>query len=133
MTDSETDRKTDPVTKPMPEKEGSGWHQRLPMPGVLAIGLYLIVLAGVIILGVAGGHYPFLFLVMAAAFIAASAGLLLMLRWAWALALSAVFLLSCYNLWVFSKMHLASGLVQGLLNLVFFLYLVRTEVREKLK
>src|SRR5579871_158898 len=110
---------------------GKSLQERLAMPGVLAIGLYLIVLAGVIILGAVSGHYPLLFLLLAVAFITASAGLVLMLRWAWALALSAVFLLTCYNIWIFSKAHIAPALVQGLLNLVFFLYLVRPEVREK--
>jgi hypothetical protein len=106
----------------------------LPLPGLAAISLYLLVLAGVIILGVvAGRHYPPLFLVFAAIFIAASAGLILVLRWAWAMALGAVFLLACYNLWIFSSQREAPALVQGLLNLVFFLYLVRTEVREKLR
>jgi hypothetical protein len=113
--------------------ESKPLHERLPMPGVLAIGLYLLVLSGVIILGVAGGHYPVLFLILAAAFIAASAGLVLLLRWAWSMALGAAFLLACYNIWVFSRLHIVSALVQGLLNLVFFLYLVRTEVREKLR
>jgi hypothetical protein len=108
-------------------------HERIPLPGVLAISLYLLVLAGVIILGVVGSHYPPIFLVLSAAFIAASAGLILLLRWAWALALAAVFLLACYNMWVFSARHLPPALVQGGLNLVFFLYLVRTEVREKLR
>ncbi len=105
----------------------------LPLPGLAAISLYLLVLSGVIILGVAGGHYPPLFLILAAAFMAASAGLMLLLRWAWALTLAAVLLLACYNLWVFSIQHAAPGLVQGLLNMVFFLYLVRTEVRAKLR
>lgn len=106
----------------------------LPLPGLAAISLYLLTLAGVIILGVvAGGHYPPLFLVFSAGFITASAGLLLLLRWAWALALSAVFLLAGYDLWIFSNQHQIPTLVQGLLNLVFFLYLVRTEVREKLR
>lgn len=104
-----------------------------PLPGLLAISLYLLVLAGVIILGVAGRHYPVLFLVLATGFIAASAGLILLLRWAWALALSAVFLLVCYNMWIFGAQRVAPALVQGLLNLVFFLYLVRTEVRNKLR
>jgi hypothetical protein len=104
-----------------------------PLPGLLAIGLYLLVLAGTIILGVVGGHYPPLFLILAAAFITASAGLVLLLRWAWAMALGAVFLLACYNLWIFGSQHGAPALVQGLLNLVFFLYLVRGEVREKLR
>jgi glycerol-3-phosphate acyltransferase PlsY len=106
----------------------------LPLPGLAAISLYLLVLAGVIILGVvAGRHYPPLFLIFAAGFIAASLGLLRLLRWAWALGLGAVFLLTVYNLWIFSSQHQIPALVQGLLNLVFFLYLVRPEVRERLK
>jgi len=44
-----------------------------------------------------------------------------------------VLLLATYNLWIFSSQHEAPGLVQGLLNVVFFLYLIRTEVREKLR
>lgn len=105
----------------------------LSLPGLLAISLYLLSLAGVIILGVAEGHYPALFLVLAAAFFTASAGLILHLRWAWAGALAAVFLLACYNLWIFGSLHTVPALVQGGLNLVFFLYLVRSEVRVKLR
>jgi hypothetical protein len=106
----------------------------LPLPGLAAIALYLLMLSGIIVLGVvAGRHYPPLYLVLSAALIAASAGLLRLFRWAWAMALSAVFLLALYNLWVFSSLHLGGALVQGLLNLVFFLYLVRPEVREKLR
>src|SRR5208282_2543097 len=109
-------------------------QELLRLPGLAAISLYLLVLAGVIILGVVGGrHYPLLFLVFAAGFIAASAGLLMLFRWAWALALAAVLLLVIYNLWIFSIQHQAPALVQGLLNLVFFLYLVRTEVRDRLR
>jgi len=120
------------------DKEGAGQavpqrRERMPLPGLLAISLYLLVLAGVLILGVAGRHYPVLFLLLAAAFLTASAGLILLLRWAWAGALAAVFLLACYNLWIFGAQHVGAALVQGLLNLVFFLYLVRTEVRAKLR
>jgi hypothetical protein len=109
-------------------------QELLPLPGLAAIGLYLLVLAGVIVFGVVSGrHYPALFLIFAAAFIAASAGLLRLRRWAWALALGAVFLLVVYNLWIFASLHQGATLVQGLLNLVFFLYLVRPEVRERLQ
>ena len=108
-------------------------RELLPLPGLAAIALYLLVLAGVIVLGVAGGHYPPLFLLFAAAFIAACAGLLMLLRWAWALALGAVFLLAGYNLWIVASQRQGPALVQGLLNLVFFLYLVRTEVRKRLR
>jgi hypothetical protein len=117
-----------------PNKEEIKTAQRLPLPGLAAISLYLWVLSGVIILGVvAGRHYPPLFLCFAAGFIAAGAGLLMLFRWAWALALSAVLLLAVYDLWIFFSQHELPGLVQGLLNLVFFLYLVRPEVREKLR
>jgi hypothetical protein len=123
-----------------PEQGGQGSAPRrnegksiLQLPGLAAISLYMLILAGVIVLGVAGGgHYPPLFLVLAALFIAASAGLMRLFRWAWALTLAAVLLLAVYNLWIFSKTKQAPAIVQGLLNLVFFLYLVRTEVREKL-
>jgi hypothetical protein len=114
------------------KKEGTE-PRRLAPPGLLAIGLYLVVLSGVIILGVVGGHYPVLFLILAAAFLTASAGLILMLRWAWALALAAVFLLASYYIWFATFEHAAPLFLQGLLNLVFFLYLVRTEVRSRLR
>lgn len=123
---------TDPVTND--GKKDGAFAELLPLPGLAAISLYLLALAGVIILGVVGGrHYPPLFLVFAAAFITASAGLLRLLRWAWALALSAVFLLVVYNSWIFTSQHQLPALVQGLLNLVFFLYLVRPEVRVRLR
>jgi len=107
---------------------------QLPLPGVAAIALYMLVLAAVIIVGVVHGrHYPPVFLVFAALFMASSAGLLMLFRWAWSLALGAVLLLASYNLWIFTREHQLSGLVQGLLNLVFSLYLIRPEVREKLR
>jgi hypothetical protein len=110
---------------------GSG---QLPLPGVVAIALYMLVLAGVIIVGVvAGRHYPPIFLIFAPLFMASSAGLLMLFRWAWSLALAAVLLLASYNLWIFTHNHQLAGLVQGLLNLVFSLYLIRPEVRERLR
>jgi hypothetical protein len=105
----------------------------LQLPGLVAIGLYLAALAGVIVVGVVGRHYPPLFLIFSVLFFAASGGLMLLLRWAWALGLAAVLLLAVYNSWVFSSEHLAPALVQGLLNWVFFLYMIRVEVRSKLR
>ncbi|MGB8260007.1 MAG: hypothetical protein WCE75_06640 [Terracidiphilus sp.] len=109
-------------------------RELLPLPGLAAIGLYLFLLAGTLIVGVvAGRHYPPLFLLLAAALLAAAAGLVMLLRWGWAMALAAVALLAAYHLWFFATFHAMTSLVQGLLNLVFFLYLVRTEVRSKLR
>jgi glycerol-3-phosphate acyltransferase PlsY len=124
----EKDAAQTPAPIPLPQKS------LLRLPGVVAISLYLLALAAVIIFGVvSGAHYPPLYLFFSAAFITASGGLLMFFRWAWALALAAVLLLVVYNLWIFSSLHQGVALVQGLLNLVFFLYLVRPEVRERLR
>ena len=105
----------------------------LPLPAIAAISLYMLILAGVGIVGVAEGHMPPLYLFFSAAFIAAGLGLLLMLRWAWALTLAAMMMLASLFLWRFSLQHSPAFIIQGLLNLVFFLYLIRGEVREKLR
>jgi hypothetical protein len=106
----------------------------LRLPGLVAIAFYIFILAGLIVFGVVSGHYyPPVFLIFSALFFAASGGLLLLFRWAWAMALAAVLLLAGYNLWIAIGLHQAPAIVQSLLNLVFFLYLVRPEVREKLR
>ncbi len=113
-----------------PAKSG-GAH--VPLPGVIAIALYMLVLAAVVTFGAVGKHLPMFFLLLAPFFITASFGLLRMFRWAWALTMAAVFLLASYNLWLFFLQKQAPGAVQGALNLLFFLYLVREDVRKRLR
>lgn len=115
------------------DPKGAAGTGRELLPGLIAIAFYLMLLSVVIVIGVMGGHYPRLFLILPVLFLAACGGLLLLLRWAWAMALAAVLLLGGYNVWIFTRLHLDAALIQGLLNLVFFFYLVRTEVREKLR
>jgi len=106
----------------------------MSLPGLVAIAFYMFILAGVIIFGVVSGrHYPPVFLVFSALFFAASGGLLMLFRWAWAMTLAAVLLLAGYNMWIAVGLHQIPSVVQSLLNLVFFLYLIRPEVREKLR
>jgi hypothetical protein len=104
----------------------------LQLPALAAIALYMFILAGVIVFGVVSGRPPVL-LVFSALFITASGGLLMLFRWAWAMTLAAVLLLAGYNMWIAVALHQPAAIVQGLLNLVFFLYLIRPEVREKLR
>ena len=103
------------------------------LPGLVALSLYMVILAGADILSVAMGQVRPVYLILAPAFIAAGLGLLTLFRWAWALALAAVVLLAGLFLFRFAAGHEVAFLLQGLLNLVFFLYLVRPEVREKLR
>ena len=114
--------------KPTPTKP-----ELLPLPGLAAISLYMLLLAVVIVVGVVSGHYPKLFIVLPVFLFAVCGGLMMRFRWAWAMALAAVLMLGGYNVWVFAHLRMTPALIQGLLNLVFFFYLVRTEVREKLR
>jgi hypothetical protein len=125
---AEEDKNSAGETRSVPVKQ-----ELLPLPGLAAISLYLVVLAVVIVVGVVGGHYPALLLVLPVFLFASCGGLLMRFRWAWAMALSAVLMLGGYNLWIFAHQHMVPALIQGMLNMVFFFYLVRPEVREKLR
>jgi len=93
----------------------------------------MLLLSGFTVVSVMNHRAGALYLVFSVFFIAGALGLLLLLRWAWALTLAAVALLAGSFLYAYTTQHISSSLVQGLLNLLFFLYLVRTDVREKLK
>jgi uncharacterized membrane protein len=105
----------------------------MPLPGVAAIAFYLLLTAGTTVFGVVSGQFRPVYLFFAVVFVAASGGLIASFRWAWALALAAVFLVMCYNLWAFASRHEIPPAVWGILNLVFFLYLIRPEVRARLR
>jgi hypothetical protein len=108
------------------------------LPGVAGICLFLLILTLVNAFaalngrfGVGGGKYGVLGLCTLLA--AGVFGLLRLRRWGWALVLGGCLTLSLGNLFVFEKTHAGPFLLQGLFALVFFLYLVRTEVRDRLR
>ena len=59
-------------------------------------------------------------------------GLLRLKKWGWALVSAGCLLLSIGYFFVFERTHAFYFLVQALFALLFFLYLVRPEVRERL-
>jgi hypothetical protein len=132
-TDTHTSHAASEIAPAPPAEPKSPGSSLLKLPGLVAISVYMLLLAGVTIVSVVAQHTGFIYLVFSVFFIAGALGLLLLLRWAWALTLAAVAILSGTFLWGFSTQHSGSSLVQGLLNLLFFLYLVRTDVRQKLK
>ncbi|MGA3033558.1 MAG: hypothetical protein ABSD70_09755 [Terracidiphilus sp.] len=102
-------------------------------PGLVAISLYMVLLAAVICFDVVAGRQSALYLAFSVFFIAGAFGLIFLLRWGWALTLAAVAMMSGFFLWTAFTQHGEAPLVQGLLNLVCFLYLVRTDLRDKLR
>jgi hypothetical protein len=108
------------------------------LPGVAGICLFMLMLTMFNAyaalqgkFGTAGGKYAVL--VLCTLLAAGVFGLLRLRRWGWALVLGGCLTLFLGNLYVFEKTHAGPFLVQGLFALVFFLYLVRTEVRDRLR
>jgi hypothetical protein len=108
------------------------------LPGVAGICMFMLVLTLINAFaalqgkfGSGGGKYGVLGLCTLLA--AGVSGLLRLRRWGWALVLGGCLTLCMGNLFVFQKTHAAPFLVQGLFAMVFFLYLVRTEVRDRLR
>src|SRR5579863_4291021 len=108
-------------------------RELLPLPGLAAVALYMVVLSGIAIVGVVSGYIRPPYLIFSAAFISAGLGLLLLFRWAWTLTLAAVVLLMGLFVWRFTMQHDLPSIMQGGLNLVIFLYLIRPEVRAHLR
>jgi lysylphosphatidylglycerol synthetase-like protein (DUF2156 family) len=60
-------------------------------------------------------------------------GLLRMRRWGWSIVLAGCILLSAWYAYTFRIAHLPFFLVQAFFMLLFFLYLVRPEVRDRMR
>jgi hypothetical protein len=108
------------------------------LPGVAGICLFMLVLtlmnAFAALEGKFGpGRAKYGVLALCTLLAAGVFGLLKMRRWGWALVLAGCLTLSLGNLFVFEKTHAGQFLLQGLFALLFFLYLVRTEVRARLR
>lgn len=108
------------------------------LPGVAGIAMFLLLLAVLNtfaalkgVFGAGGGRYGVLG--VCTLLVVGVFGLLRMRRWGWAIVTAGALLLGAGYLYLFSRTHVAPMLVQALFGLVFFLYLVRTEVRERLR
>ncbi|MEI9981516.1 MAG: hypothetical protein WDN23_21505 [Edaphobacter sp.] len=108
------------------------------LPGVAGICMFMLVLTLINAFAALQGKFgdgrgKYGVLALCTLLAAGVFGLLRLRRWGWALVLAGCLTLSLGNLVVFQKTHAAPFLVQGLFALVFFLYLVRTEVRDRLR
>lgn len=85
------------------------------------------------LLGVSMHKLPGVVLVLCVAFGAGGQGLLMQRRWGWALSLATVFLSAIYGMWTVYEFHRWPMAGMAFVNMILFLYLIRPEVRERLR
>jgi hypothetical protein len=108
------------------------------LPGIAMICLYLILITMLNVYAAVAGKYgvgraKYGVLTVCTLLALGIFGLLRLTKWGWALVSAACLMLAAGYLVYFTRIHAGFFLVQGLLLLVFFLYLVRPEVRERLR
>ena len=110
----------------------------LLLPGVAGIAMFLLVLAMLNtfaalrgVYGAGGSRYGVLGVCTLLA--AGIFGLLRMRRWGWAIVTAGALLLAVGYMFLFTRTHAGAFAVQSLFGMVFFLYLVRPEVRDRLR
>ncbi|HXS12817.1 MAG TPA: hypothetical protein VN734_08945 [Acidobacteriaceae bacterium] len=108
------------------------------LPGMALIGLYLLVLAMLNAFAAARGSFgnggaKYSILAVCTLLVVGVFGLLRLLRWGWAIVSAGCVLMAAGYFYGFHRTHIAPYIIQGLFAMVFFLYLSRTEVRERLR
>ncbi len=108
------------------------------LPGMALIGIYLLVLAMLNAFAAARGSFgnggaKYSILAICTLLVVGVFGLLRLLRWGWAIVSAGCVLMAAGYFYGFHRTHIAPYIIQGLFALVFFLYLSRTEVRERLR
>ena len=108
------------------------------LPGVAGICLFMLLLALLntfaALRGVfSGGWGRYGVLALCTLLVVGIFGLLRMLRWGWAIVTAGAILMSIGDLYIFERSHVGFFAVRSMFGLVFFLYLVRADVRERLR
>ena len=112
-------------------------EQKGMLPGVAGIAMWMLVVATVgvfgAINGVYVGHARYVVLPVCTMIVVGVFGLLRLKRWGWAMVLAGTLLLSFGYGFMATTLKQPGFWVMSLLNLCFFLYLSRTEVRERMR
>lgn len=129
MSDNQTPEST---TTPQPNVRGQ------MLPGIAGICLYMIFMVMINVYAALKGAYGtgmprYGVLALCTLLAVGIFGLLRLYKWGWALVTAGALLEASGDFIYFSRLHVGFFLVRAGLVLVFFLYLVRTEVRERLR
>ncbi len=108
------------------------------LPGMAVIGIYLLVFsmlnAFAAMKDVFGaGSVKYSILAVCTLMVLGIFGMLRLRRWGWAIVCAGCVLMAAGYFYGFHAAHRPPYIIQGLFALVFFLYLSRTEVRERLR
>jgi hypothetical protein len=139
----------DPQTSITPPARDTGFRSRhLPgiaagevkgmLPGMALIGVYLLVLAMFNSFAAIHGAFgqsaaKYSVLGVCTLLVIGVFGMLRLRRWGWSLVTVGCLLMASGYFYGFHRVHVAPYIINGLFDLVFFLYLSRTEVRERLR
>ena len=125
------------TTNPVNESAVSPAVKGKMLPGVAGIALFLLLLTLINVFaalsnrfGTSYGKYGVL--ALCTILVGGLFGLLRMRRWGHAIVMAGCLLLSASYFYLFSKIHAVPTIVQGFFMLLFFLYLVRPEVRDRM-
>ncbi len=107
------------------------------LPGLAGISLFLLFLTlvnvyGALVNAYGKGALKIGVLCLCSILVAGIFGVLRMKRWGWAIISAGTILLSAGYFYEFRVVHSPFYIIQGLLMLVFFLYLIRPEVRDRM-
>lgn len=103
------------------------------LPGMAVIALWMLAQCGLGLVGVFTRRLPLPAALLCVLFAVAANGLVRLKRWGWALTLAAAFLSMSYAAFVLFRLHQLPMIFMLGVNLVFFLYLIRPEVLERVK
>jgi hypothetical protein len=120
-----------PVVTPPGERAGM-------LPGVAAICMFLLLVTMLNAFGALRGAFvtpaaKYSVLGVCTLLLVGIFGLLRLLRWGWAIVVAGCLLMSIGDVYFFAHTRAGFFLIRGLLEMVFFLYLSRTEVRERMR
>lgn len=108
------------------------------LPGMALIAMYLLLMAMLNAFAAingkfVGGPAKYSVLGVCTLLVIGVFGFLRRQRWGWALVTVGCLLMASGYFYGFAHTHIPPYLVQGVFDLLFFLYLVRTEVRERVR
>ncbi len=108
------------------------------LPGMALIAIYLLFMAMFNAFAAVNGKFgaaaaKYSILGVCTLLVIGIFGILRLRRWGWAIVTSGCLLMAAGYFYAYHRTHIPPFILQGLFDLLFFLYLARPEVRDRLR